>query len=398
MPPKGNIHKQMAEKSKYTKETLEKQNIVRFIPIIASAITLVGLIIGATVTLYNENQRRKLEIITYLKRDLASTNHVTRQIAYRALADYPKEAIPILLAGLGSTEKDGEGNLKEDTVCTSAAASSLRQLREKAVKPLAEELTRLKTEIMKPLLKGKDENTTTVCRRLPLAMFLEDEEKLDEEIKIKITETLKFLKVELDDDKIEELTNELKDIRSSKYQAILAHKNGRDAFADLLRLPGKYKRLNLGSIDLSDTDLYMAQLSGADLTSANLCDARLRLADLSGAKLEKVNLAIAYLERADLSSANLKNATLSGANLKWADLLGADLYNADLSGADLTFAILSGARLEKTKLYGVIGFRELEELHLHNAVFEYVEGLSQQDLEYAKSKGAIVKPSPKESP
>ena len=61
---------------------------------------------------------------------------------------------------------------------------------------------------------------------------------------------------------------------------------------------------------LRDTNLYCANLEGADL----------RVADLSGA-----NLTVANLYRANLTGADLCRAILTGANLTGADLRGANL-------------------------------------------------------------------------
>ncbi|MFI0135568.1 pentapeptide repeat-containing protein [Streptomyces luteogriseus] len=131
--------------------------------------------------------------------------------------------------------------------------------------------------------------------------------------------------------------------------------------------------------DLHKAYLYNANLEGADLETANLRDATLtgaRLsdaflsdADLRGAEMncaeEELNKAGTGIERskcvdlqyADLSSADLRTATLSdarldGASLVGADLRGANLLRANLSNADLTYADLRGATLYDTKLEG----------------------------------------------
>ena len=77
--------------------------------------------------------------------------------------------------------------------------------------------------------------------------------------------------------------------------------------------------------DLSEADLYGAELRGAELFRANL-----RAAKLSGAYLFAANLRVAKLSGAYLIGANLGAAYLLGA-----DLCGADLSRAHLSGADL---------------------------------------------------------------
>jgi hypothetical protein len=87
--------------------------------------------------------------------------------------------------------------------------------------------------------------------------------------------------------------------------------------------------------DLTDEDLYCADLSGAKMIGANMA-----WADLSGAKMIAANLRAAVLSDADLSDADL-----SGANLRLAVLSGADLSGAGLSGANMAWADLSGADL-----------------------------------------------------
>jgi hypothetical protein len=98
------------------------------------------------------------------------------------------------------------------------------------------------------------------------------------------------------------------------------------------------------------------------------------------------------LAGADLERANLRGATLWGAIIVGADLVGADLVGADLEGANLRGAILEGANLRGAILKGaylagadLTGVRSFEDTRLIN-----VKGLSKEQLEFAKSKGAIV--------
>ena len=100
---------------------------------------------------------------------------------------------------------------------------------------------------------------------------------------------------------------------------------------EILKLHNQWLKTN-GSegqkADLSDADLW-----GADLSEANLMNANLMGADLSYAHLMNANLRSANLRYANLSEANLRNANLSEANLR-----NADLRNANLIGADLDFS------------------------------------------------------------
>ncbi|MEO1078529.1 MAG: pentapeptide repeat-containing protein [Pseudomonadota bacterium] len=107
----------------------------------------------------------------------------------------------------------------------------------------------------------------------------------------------------------------------------------------------------------STADLHQANLSEADMNGANLSAANLIEADLDGANLSEASLNGAYLMEASLSvarlsEANLRRADLSSADLSGADLSGADLYEAGLIGADLRGADLTGASLIGTYLNG----------------------------------------------
>ena len=102
--------------------------------------------------------------------------------------------------------------------------------------------------------------------------------------------------------------------------------------------------------NLSNADLFGADLSCANLRNADLSNADLRCANLSDADLRDADLRCANLSNADLFGANLRGANLSDANLRNADLCRADLSNADLRGADLRCANLSDADLRDADL------------------------------------------------
>ncbi|MDP6587160.1 MAG: tetratricopeptide repeat protein, partial [Anaerolineales bacterium] len=70
---------------------------------------------------------------------------------------------------------------------------------------------------------------------------------------------------------------------------------------------------------------------------------------------DDTNLSNADLSGADLFKTNLWSANLSGADLSNADLSGADLFKTNLSEADLSGADLSGADLRKANLTHVRG-------------------------------------------
>ena len=111
-------------------------------------------------------------------------------------------------------------------------------------------------------------------------------------------------------------------------------------------------RANLSNADLFGANLRCANLSNADLFGANLRGANLSNADLFGANLRGANLSNANLRNAnlrdaDLRCANLSNANLRNANLRDADLRCANLSNANLSGADLSGVNLRGASMDQ---------------------------------------------------
>ena len=105
--------------------------------------------------------------------------------------------------------------------------------------------------------------------------------------------------------------------------------------------------INLSEANLFRADLIGANLSGADLNGADLSGANLSGADLSTANLVEANLIGANLIEADLFGTHLSEAELVGANLSRAKLSEADLFVADLYQADLSEADLVGANLSR---------------------------------------------------
>jgi uncharacterized protein YjbI with pentapeptide repeats len=108
-------------------------------------------------------------------------------------------------------------------------------------------------------------------------------------------------------------------------------------------------------LDLHETDLHGAVISGEQLGERNVANLRrcaLVGADIRGAHLYAADLSSAYLTDAFLSGAFLSGANLSGAYLISADLYGANLSGANLSGANLSGADLSGADLSGADLTG----------------------------------------------
>jgi uncharacterized protein YjbI with pentapeptide repeats len=131
------------------------------------------------------------------------------------------------------------------------------------------------------------------------------------------------------------------------------------------------------SLDANYIQLDNAYLSHADLKQVWMPHASLR----------KVVLVEANLSGANLYKANLYKANLKRANLIQADLIQADFIQADLSGAKLNRAKLNNANLERTDLSET----DLEDaLSLKDTNLRGVKGLTKEQLEACKAKGAII--------
>ena len=114
---------------------------------------------------------------------------------------------------------------------------------------------------------------------------------------------------------------------------------------------------DLRGADLSGLNLNGAKLTGTYLQGADLTWAHLQWADLRGARLQGADIWEARLQGADLWNAwlqgvDLADAQLQGADLRGARLQGAALDRALLQGTDLTQARLQAAVLEKTQMHG----------------------------------------------
>ena len=144
---------------------------------------------------------------------------------------------------------------------------------------------------------------------------------------------------------------------------------------------------NLSGANLSGANLWFSHLSGAHLSCANLSGAHLWLANLLGADLSGADLSGAHLSGANLSGARLGHTNLSGAHLSDANLLGANLWGADLSGGDLERANLSGADLLGANLSGAdLSGTGLGRANLLGANMSGVKGLdTAKNLETVKN-------------
>ncbi len=109
-----------------------------------------------------------------------------------------------------------------------------------------------------------------------------------------------------------------------------------------------------------------------------------------------IKLDHAYLWKADLKRAWMPEASLCEASLFEADLREANLWRANLRGADLRGAKLSGARLSEADLRGAkLSGADLEDaLFLRETNLRGVKGLTKEQLEACKAKGAIIDEAP----
>ena len=134
--------------------------------------------------------------------------------------------------------------------------------------------------------------------------------------------------------------------------------NLQESFLDGANLTGAYlemailSKAQLNGADLREARLYgvnfwKAQLQGANLGNANLRGIDLRESNLHGANLGGVRLHGAKLSNAGLRGACLMETQLQGARLLGAQLQGASLMNAQLQGAYLSNAELQGTESQR---------------------------------------------------
>ncbi len=136
-------------------------------------------------------------------------------------------------------------------------------------------------------------------------------------------------------------------------------------------------------LDASRIKLDNTNLAHADLNDAWLLEANFRKTNLGAAYLSNADL-----RRVDFTEAHLGHAQLNGANLRHARLDKANLIKANLVGADLNDANLSGAYLYEADLGGVLHLEDV--LSLDHTNLRGVKGLTKEQIEACKSKGAII--------
>ena len=156
-----------------------------------------------------------------------------------------------------------------------------------------------------------------------------------------------------------------------------------------------FQNVNLRCVPVNGITGFMkiSNFDGADLFAVTgLLDNQLKHA-LSNGALQSNDFTGDDWENKDLEGVNLRGANFKSTTLKNAYLKDADLRDANLQDTDMTEAYLSGARLEgadlrDADLTDVSNFREVKDFN--GTKLWGVIGLSQDDLEYARSKGAII--------
>jgi uncharacterized protein YjbI with pentapeptide repeats len=160
---------------------------------------------------------------------------------------------------------------------------------------------------------------------------------------------------------------------------------------------------NLSGSRLEGVSLYAAHLERTDATRARLPRSNLREASMAGASLTEADLEGASLSKADLEGARLNSANLRGADLSGANLRGADLFEANLKGCNLKDADLRGADLSQSVLEETILWRadlqnavltgaRLHETHLERANLSGATGLTRDQGENAFTDENTVLP------
>ncbi len=169
--------------------------------------------------------------------------------------------------------------------------------------------------------------------------------------------------------------------RTNLQKAILTKANLASAVLDESYL----QEADLNYANLQGTSFRRGKLQGVYLMGANVRHGKLAGASLQGADLRGADLRGADLEQANLESANLQKAKLGGANLRGANLLGASLEGADLEKADLRVCDLREAKLQGANLWGAT----LQGANLLSASLEGAN-LKGADLSVANLKEAIL--------
>jgi hypothetical protein len=125
--------------------------------------------------------------------------------------------------------------------------------------------------------------------------------------------------------------------------------------ADLSGLVLSGARLNevrLEGANLEQTKMAGTILRRARMAGANLLKARLEATDLFEARLEAANLLVTRLDGADLRKARMEGAYFTGTSMNGAGIIDAQMAGADFLVARMEGAILDGARMDRAFLMG----------------------------------------------
>jgi len=178
-------------------------------------------------------------------------------------------------------------------------------------------------------------------------------------------------------------------------QAALTVIGGRDLQKNLLNHCLNLSYTNIKMADLTEAKLQGINFFGANLQDAKLFKANLERANLRQAKLQDAVLGIANLREAILFRANLERAFLCQAKLPDTDLTEANLERTNFGGANLYRAILFRANLERANLRGAIlqeavfSEAKLQGADFGNANLQYAK-LLEADLQGANLNGVNV--------
>lgn len=278
-----------------------------------------------------EAERQRQETITNLKREFASDNPAIRIGAALALADYPKEAVHVLISSLG----------EEDIAFTTTVKDSLRHVGNDALEPLANELKRLKEEAKNIISPREGKFFQNVESTIEKFYFSFDTllYKPFEQIrhKIKKNDSKHFYPGGLFPQEIDSYIDKLRALRSEKPRLKVAHKNILEVIEDLLK-NNHVKGLQLSGIDLSGANLEHANLIDADLHDADLSSSHLTHTNLSNANLTNSNLSGAIISvtlkkiEDRYSTTNVDNINKKYKFVTETKLVGADLRGANLNG------------------------------------------------------------------
>lgn len=118
--------------------------------------------------------------------------------------------------------------------------------------------------------------------------------------------------------------------------------------------------MSSSSVSFQFANMTLASFEGSELSNSDFTGAILQRAELRSAKFEASKFTHAQLQEASFQDSLLNRATLVGANLYAAKLEGIEATAADFTSANLRSAVLTTSKLQGASFRGA---------HLHHAVF-----------------------------